>query len=277
MLGYVQIYTPKAKADIRQYIETNLAKYGVGSFTENVLTCVDELVKNAVKANYKYVLIRETLEEKFKEALGRGEPGLGGVASMTDLLNDRELYDKFAEEYTDLEGISARVRKALTQESKIINLKTKAGRESRKYTEQEIVQILECKDLIDIQNKVKKYKVRVQIRMNEFWGSLNIEIMNNAPILKRDLDRIHAKRREFKSYADRGEEMNFFIENMDNADGGAGLGYATIDSGLRDMDMDPFDVISIISVTNTTILMGFKLDKLSELAKRENEAPAPPV
>jgi hypothetical protein len=259
LVGYVRIYTPKAKEIVRRILEKHLSKYNVDKYTDNFLTCIDELIKNAVKANYKFVLIREKIEEHLKNSSNPEK------LTIDDILKDRELYNQYSSDLIKLPEITKVVRTALTQESKVISLKTKAAKEKRKYTEEEKTEILGFKELLDIQRKVKKYGARVQVRVNEIFNALNIEIMNNAPILNSDLERIHKKRKEFKNYADRGEEMMFFIENMDEADAGAGLGYATIDAGLRELQTDPFDIVSIISVTNTTILLYFKESFLKSL------------
>ena len=259
MLGYVRIYTPKAKEIVRRILEKHLEKYSVSHYTDNFLTIIDELIKNAVKANYKFVLIREEIERYLNNSTNPEK------LTIDDILKDRVLYSKFASEFINLPEITKVVRKALTQESKVISLKSRAEKEKRKYTPEERADILGFTELLDIQRKVKKYGARVQVRLNEIFNALNIEVMNNAPILNTDLDRIYNKRKEFKAYADRGEEMMFFIENMDEADGGAGLGYATIDAGLRELKTDPFDIVSIISVTNTTILLYFKESFLKSL------------
>ena len=261
MLGYVRLYSPRAKETIRSILEKHLDKYSVSKFTDNILTCVDELVKNGLKANYKYALIREKLESvvvdpSYKEGL-----------SVEEILKNRDTFSEITTKYIDLKEIAGKVRTALTQEAKVISMKMKAVKEERPYTAEEKDKSLSFQELLSIHQKSRKYGTRVQLRVNEFWNALNIEIMNNAPILNQDLERIHKKRNEFKEYAERGEEMMFFINNMDDADGGAGLGYATIDSGLKEMGLDPFQTINIISVSNTTILIYFKLDQLKKLAE----------
>ncbi len=264
MLGYVRLYSPRAKETIRGILEKHLDRYQVTRYTDNILTCVDELVKNGIKANYKYVLIREKLEQLIAE---------GKINQSADeILKDRKTYSDVTEEHINLEDITKVVREALTQEAKVITLKSKANKEERKYTDEERQKILDLKTLLNLQKKTKKYKARVELRINEYWNALNIEVMNNAPILERDLGRLHQKRKEFKEFADRGEEMMFFINNMDTQDAGAGLGYATIDSGLREMGLDPFQTINIISVSNTTVLIYFKLDKLKELMAEQPSA-----
>jgi len=263
LLGYVNLYSPTAKEVVRNILEDNLGKYNVEFITDNILTIVDELVKNGIKANYKYILIREEIE-KYLES-NKSE------YTLEDILKDRELYSDFATNHINFENITSQVRIILSQESKVISLKTKVNKEKRRYLPDERKQILEYQELIAMRRKIKKYKTRVQVRVNEYWGALNIEIMNTAPILQKDLDRIESKRKEFKSYADKGEEVMFFVNNMDNTDGGAGLGYATIDSSIKELGIDPFETISILSVTNTTVLLYIKINQLKKLAVEKEE------
>ena len=258
VLGIVRLYSPRAKEKIRSLIEKHLSNHQVESVTDHMLTCVDELVKNGIKANYKYVLIREELEEKIKSGQ------ISNQYKVEDILSDRNLLNEFAKDQIDLKGHTAHVRKILTQEAKVISLKNKVQNENRKYTTEEYALIKSFKELLSIRKKIRNYGAKVMVRMNETWGALNIEITNNAPILDNDLDRIIKKRHEFKEYADKGEETMFFINNMDDSDGGSGLGYATIDASIRELGMDPLKAITLISVSNTTVLLYFKIDGLKK-------------
>lgn len=253
MVGLLRLYSPRAKEIIRARLESFLAGYGAESYSDNLLTCVDELLKNGVKANYKYALIREEIEKFLAE-----NPS---APNIQQILSDRELYAKYVENYVDLPKIVARVRSAITQEAKLINMKMKAQNEKRSYTAEERQKMADASDLRYVRRLVLAYKANVHLRMKVFWGALNIEITNNAPIMNTDLERITSKRLEFKDFADRGEEAIFFINHMDDSDGGAGLGYATIDASLREMGFDPFEVVSLISLTNTTIVLRVKLTK----------------
>ncbi|RME92949.1 MAG: hypothetical protein D6767_02035 [Candidatus Hydrogenedentota bacterium] len=256
MLGIIRLYSPKAKEQVREILTKYLEKYNPEELVDPLLTCVDELVKNGIKANYKYVLIREALEQKIKEGVIEGK--------IEEILKDRRKFSDLTEKYVPLEEITAYVRTALTQEAKVISLKMKVQKEGRKYTKEEYDTIRSFKELLEVRKKVRRYGVRVQLRVQEIWGALNMEVTNNAPILERDLERIHAKRKEFKEFADRGEETMFFIQHMDDSDGGAGLGYATIDASLRELGIDPFKAISIISVNNTTVIVHIKVSQLSK-------------
>lgn len=57
----VKTYNKNAREHIHEILRTYLDDAGVVEYTETLLACVDELIKNAVKANYKYVLVKNEL------------------------------------------------------------------------------------------------------------------------------------------------------------------------------------------------------------------------
>jgi hypothetical protein len=76
------------------------------------------------------------------------------------------------------------------------------------------------------------------------------------------LNRIYEKRDEYKMYRQQGREQDFFINNIDTSDSGFGLGYATIDSFLANLGLEPENAITIISANNTTAMLTIPLAAL---------------
>ena len=62
--GIIGIYSRQARDQINKAGERFLARQGIQSISPELFACIDELIKNAVKANYKFLLLRERIEEE---------------------------------------------------------------------------------------------------------------------------------------------------------------------------------------------------------------------
>lgn len=51
---------------------------------------------------------------------------------------------------------------------------------------------------------------------------------------------------------------------MDTSEGGSGLGYATIDTHLVNMGLDPDTALYILSMHNTNIVLNLDLNRMRE-------------
>lgn len=264
MFAKVKYYTPQSKTQIKNILEYNLGPKGLAHYSENLMLCLDELVKNGHKANYKFCLVMNNIETALRAK--------GQLKLMSEIQQQKRLFNEYALRYGCLTEVSGVVRKALSQEAKIIDLKTKAIAQGRRYRLLEAELRFEIPELFLVRGLMRKYGINVHLRFDTIGDSLELEVINNAPILDSDLQRIENRRRLFKDFADSGNEICFFTDHMDSSEAGAGLGYATIDSILRDLGMDPFEAITIVSVTNTAVLISIKLDTLKQLAVETRQA-----
>lgn len=258
MLAYVRLYTPATKSRIRNLLLDYLRPFGIEFSLDYLLQCLDELIKNGLKANYKYCLIRENIETALTEA--------GRSPRITEVLQNRVEFNAHAHLYGELESTSAIVRKALSQEGKLIRIRMQATTEQRGMNEAEIDQLRSARELIRLRKLTRKYGVKVHIRFEVFGDSLEIEVINDAPILDADLKRIHEKRKKFSELREAGDELMFFTELIDESESGAGLGYATIDAALRNLNQNPMSALNILSVKNTAITLSLNLKAFSPVA-----------
>lgn len=227
----------------------------------NLFTCVDELVKNAVKANYKFLLIYEKLHERVRESY----PGFTDKQisdEISGILKIKESFDHIAVDILHEYNLSEQVRIILNQEAKLLNIKNKAYAETRKFTPEEKKQISEFKEINRIKALVKKMNIRIILKMETDGDFFYIEVTNTAPILTVDLNRIFEKREEYRRLKNDDREHEFFINNLDTSESGFGLGYATIDSVLYKLGLDPVRSLTIISAIDTTVLLSLPIDKL---------------
>ena len=70
--GIIQTYSRKAREQIMLVGLDFLKEVGLERYVDDIFSCVDELIKNAVKANYKFALIVEKMAERIRAE----EPGL---------------------------------------------------------------------------------------------------------------------------------------------------------------------------------------------------------
>ena len=99
--------------------------------TEMADKSLDELIKNGIKANYKYVYLRERIENFLEEHQGQGHP------ELTEILRNAQVLNDFVDQHIQTDDLVGMVRKVLNDEAKAIRLKTKVSEESRKYTDEE--------------------------------------------------------------------------------------------------------------------------------------------
>ncbi|HEY1406549.1 MAG TPA: hypothetical protein VF857_08080 [Spirochaetota bacterium] len=259
--GIIQTYSRKARDSIMLVGEEFFNEVGLGQYMGDIFSCVDELIKNAVKANYKFVLILEKIAEK----ISQDEPGLSSEdlhRRMNEIIRDKMKYDSIAEEITSHEEVARTVRELLNEESVLIRIKNKVYQEKRELTDDEIGKIEKLSDLQKVRTEIERRKIHVRVVVEMDDAYIYVEVTNNAPIMEKDLNRIYEKRDEYRVYREEGREHEFYLNNLDTSDSGFGLGYATIDSFLANMKLDPYRAIQIIAASNTTVILSLPLDQL---------------
>lgn len=261
--GFIQVYSKKARDQITTAGQRFLARAGLDIIWPELFACVDELIKNAVKANYKFLLLREHMVD----TIGKYRPDKSHAEieeDMRNIIREPESFNDLAVDVLVGTDISGRVREILNQESKLLGIKNRAYAENRAYTADEINVINGLEKINEIRKKIKDHDIRILLRIQADDDFLYIEITNTAPILARDLTRIHEKRDEYRRCREEGREHEFFINNIDTSDSGFGLGYAKIDSILADWGLADDRAITIITAINTTVMLTLPVDRLKE-------------
>ncbi len=259
--GIIQMYSKKARDQIFGIGLKFAKEAGVPEVTEDLFACVDELIKNAVKANYKFLLVADKIAEQLRQKYP-GKTPEQIKQNIFEILKDRQTYDKMASQIISNEFISERVREILSQEGRYLSIRNKAYAEKRDYTEEEKKKIAGLVEFLDIRRQLKEKDIKIILKIEGNEDFIYIEVTNTAPIMTHDLNRIYEKRDEYKVYRQQGREQDFFINNIDTSDSGFGLGYATIDSFLANLGLDPENSITIISANNTTAMLTIPLAAL---------------
>jgi hypothetical protein len=259
--GIIQTYSRRARDSIMLVGDEFFREAGLERYLDDVFACVDELIKNAVKANYKFVLILEKLADQIRDE----NPGIEEdeiYNRMNAIIRDKARYDKVAEEITANDEIAHTVRGLLNEESVLIRIKNKTYQDKRDLNQEEIGKIESLVGLQKVRTEIEKRKIHVRVVMEMDDAYIYIEVTNNAPIMEKDLNRIYEKRDEYRVFRDEGREHEFYLNNLDTSDSGFGLGYATIDSFLSNMKLDPYRAIQIIAASNTTVILSLPIAAL---------------
>ncbi|MCX7678827.1 MAG: hypothetical protein N2316_06375 [Spirochaetes bacterium] len=252
--GIIQIYSKKARDQIYEIGLMFAKEAGIPNVTDDVFACVDELIKNAVKANYKFLLVVQNIAAQMKkEHPDKNDEEI--QKEIFNILKNRQTYDRIATKIISENYISEKVREILSQEGKYLNIRNRAYVEGRDYTPEERKKIAALTDFLEIRRQLKEKDIKIILKIEGDDDFIYIEVTNTAPILTRDLNRIYEKRDEYKIYREQGREQEFFINNIDTSDSGFGLGYATIDSFLAKLGLNPEHAITIISANNTTAML----------------------
>jgi hypothetical protein len=259
--GIIQVYSRKARDQIFGIGLKFSQDAGITGVTEDLFACVDELIKNAVKANYKFLLVVERIAQNLQQQ--NGEKSREQIQKdIFGILKDKQTYDRMASEIISHEHISEQVRTILNQEGKYLNIRNKVYAEKRDYSEEEKKTIAGLTEFLKIRKQLKEKEIKIILKIEGNEDFVYIEVTNTAPIMTHDLNRIYEKRDEYKIYRTEGREHEFFINNIDTTDSGFGLGYATIDSFLSNMGLNPDNSITIISANNTTAMLSIPLSPL---------------
>lgn len=252
--GFIQIYTKSSRQRIFNTTERFLINAGVQGLTEDVYSCIDELIKNAVKANYKFLLIKDDIiKDIASKHPDYDENEL--EHEFHEIITSKERYDDIANRVLNHREISKEVREILNEEARYLSIKNRTYDENRECTDEENASLEKLEKLNDIREKIRKNDIKIILKIQSDDDFLYLEVTNTAPILEKDLRRIYEKRSEHKKYKDEGREHEFFINHLDTSESGFGLGYATIDSFLIDWGLEPESAATIISSINTTAML----------------------
>lgn len=250
----IHTYTKRTINTIQNTIEKYLENSWLMYYKNEIFHICDELIKNAIKSNYKLILILYELKNIYKN-------------SLEDLEKTGELFEwlkeiLFSGENTlinhnikkiDKEKISKKLKQLLYYEKFYIEFKEKGINNSP--INNKIQTILKIKKIL------KELQIFTKLEIYKNPEFIHIMIQNGSPILEEDFFRIIEKRKIFSEYLKNNQKEIFFIKNIDTTGGGHGLGYPLIDSLLFDMGLKPEEHLYLISAKRTMVLLNLPLKK----------------
>lgn len=241
----------------KYFKNTWLEEYG-----DQIFQICDELIKNAVKSNYKFLLLwyftrKRMLEQNLEMTSQDADEWLREVFFSGESV----LLEKQMEKLSNRATISESVRKLLDIENRYMTIRAQQHpRDGKKMTwEKVFIPLLRIKRL------ARKLKVHIHFRIESSVDQVLITVANDAPILDEDMVRISSIRRKFAEYVSQGKHQDFFVENLDTTGGGHGLGYAIMDAILLDLALVPEVSLYLIGASRTMVLLALPLKKPAEI------------
>ncbi len=251
----IQRYSRRTAEMVRRMISERVVGTVLHNATDSLFQVCDELIKNAVKSNYKFLLLWEATRERLRQvhpefSEKEAEDWLGEVFfSGESVLIERQLAH-----LENRDALTKRVRKILDIENEL----ARRGIETDTLIRPELKN-QDAGEFHRLRALAQRLNVHVQFRVETSPDELLITVANDAPVLQEDVTRIHNFRSKFREYYDQGRQTDFFVENLDTAGGGHGLGYAVMDAILLDLGLNPEQCLFLISASRTMVLVALPL------------------
>lgn len=222
----VYTYSHRSRSRINGLAKRFLSETSLAEHDELIATCINELLTNAVKANYRHVLMAEGSESPPPHDDG---------------------------------SVSARVRQILNEQARFNNIMDRAYAEERPVTAEERSLLSELTVYNAASERMRRGNIISLLTLALDDRVLRLRVSNAAPILESDLDRISEKLGRIRMLRDQGRQEDFFSQYIDTSQGGFGLGYALIDSCCMRMGVDLQRALTIRTGAETEIEIEFPL------------------
>lgn len=256
----IKNYSDQSMSKVREYLRTYLADSWLSDHSDQIYQICDELLKNALKSNYKFLLLwMSTRQRMMDSAAEMTEQDADDWLKEVLFSGENILIEKQMEKVPDRNQIPIQVRKLLDLENRLMQSRRRGRQQdnTRGLAEEDL------KFYVRVKRMARLLKIFIQFRIERSPDQILISISNDAPILDEDLRRINRIRARFQEYADQGRQQEFFIENLDTSGGGFGLGYALMDSVLTQLDLDPQKSLYLISATRTMVLVALPTEAVA--------------
>lgn len=272
-------YSKTTSQKIRELIQ----KYSPGTWLtdhgDELFQICDELIKNAVKSNYRFVLQwlisrqkfmkenpelnSEEIDEKlysifFSGETARLEQHLDQLGTKKEIIRSR------VRELLDMEGVYGKYKDTIQNHPELTDA---LGDD---------FDPMAINPLIKIKKLAKDLEIRIHFHIESTPDELIVMVANDSPMAEEDLEKINKIRDKFKEYHEKDREMEFFVEHMDTSGGGAGLGYAIMDAILYQLNLNPAETLFVVAATRTLILLSIPFQK-KLAAQSESLHSQPPV
>ena len=253
----IYAYSRSEAADVNKILKklSPLLKPELATSSESIFQICDEVIKNAFKANLKFLFFwlysyLSIIEKKKVNDYLRVYELLGRAYSSPSFKNENELIKIFS---LSSKIISSSVKSLLMlmdgfenrnkqnsffQHSSIIErlkliLKTNGGM----YIQRNPALLdLIIKDTEKFFTTGDIFAILFNVEVIE--NSLVIAVESNSLLFRKDFERIENIRQTFASYKPE-DKGKFFIERIDLSGGGHGLGFAFVLSLLHELNVDP--------------------------------------
>ena len=255
----VKSYSHRIVENVQQMLQRSLAGSWLENHPDAVFQICDELLKNAIKSNYKFLLIWQLTRQRLLETSDAfNEDNVDEWLSEVFFSGENLLIEKQLDKIHDKSGVNVDVRQLLDLENQIIQRdgSIQSGGSDDAAALPELIVRDELLPLFNIKGLARRLQIYVHFKLDVSSDQVLITVSNDSPILESDVKRIHEIRRKFRRYREEGRQEEFFIESLDTSGGGHGLGYAIMDSILFDLNLNPETSLFIISASRTMVLLA---------------------
>ncbi len=255
----VRTYSPRTTAGVREILFRIAEGTRYVGQEELIFRICDELLKNAIKANYQFLLTWLAARRRLME----GPPDMT-VADADEWLSavffagEQVLLEKQLQRIPDFDRLQTRVRRVLDLENELLKHRRKAE-ESGEHATDSADLFGDFRPMLQLKRLARQLSIQVSMVADKTQDEILIRVENDAPIRERDVERIRNVRVRYREYHERGEPHMFFVEHLDTSGGGHGLGYALMDSVLLDMGLDPDRSLYLVPHGKTMVLLALPL------------------
>lgn len=212
----------------------------------NLYSAVVEIIFNAIKANAKHVIFKSEVRQKLVRQ------NFDDIDTLLDVIFREEVLRDFMSRHIMPEKLKKRVNTLLQ-----LTEKKRTGKID-KLTRADLQQ------LADFNRMLRNEKAYIHFTFALTDDSVMINVVNDIPILAKDMARIEQSRTTHKRLYDEGRSTDYFgPEYLDQTES-AGFGIAMADEIYYEMGLNPLEHFSIgASEGSTRAVMRFPRDKLA--------------
>ena len=243
-------YHARDISKLRKTLDSHIHPKWLAEQKDMLFQICDELIKNAFKSNYKFLLLWEAAEKQFLRDMPKMKSKEANEWLQEMFYSgDGALLEKNIKKISDLHRINAELLLLIGLENEALRNKMSLGEKSKALRDPKFSPLMRIKKL------AKERKVNVRFKLEDARDQIIITVSNNCPILQKDIKRIQNARETFARYYSEGKPEYFFIENIDTSGGGHGLGYALMDSILLQMGLAPEKSLYLVPTGTTMVLL----------------------
>lgn len=233
----INALTRVGRDDLMEIISTIFSEYSLNpEFLFNIYSAIVEVIFNGLKANYKYISFKQEIRKKFTHELGQ----LQESSDVIDTVFEIDALRDFLRRYVPTDKLKKTVHTLMKTDERI-----RLG--DHTLTKEEVDKILDFKDAMNKENM----SVHLTIAIGEKW--IIFSVVNNSPILDKDLERINLSRSTHNKLASEGNSAGYFSPEYLDGTESAGMGIALADEVYYDLSLDPLELFTINTKEEKTV------------------------
>lgn len=206
----------------------------------NLYSAVVEIIFNAIKANAKHVIFKAEVRQKMQRQKFQD------IDNLLEIIFKEEVLRDFMTRHVISDKLRKRVNTVLQ-----ISEKKRTGK-ADKLTRADLLHLAEFNQLL------KKEEAYIHFTMAMTEESVVINVVNDIPILSKDMARIEQSRTVHKRLYDEGRSTDYFGPEFLDQTESAGFGIAMADEIYYEMGLNPLEYFSIgASEGSTRAVMRF--------------------